>query len=233
MTSSAPPAPLRISIVIPAWCEVHRIAAAVARARAIASEVIVADGGSPDGTAEAAERAGARVVHAPKGRGAQLHAGARVASGDVLLFVHADASLAPGAREALALALCDPRVVGGNFYLRFDGMTRAARFFTWANDARRRWMRIYYGDSALFVRKATYDAIGGFAPLPILEDYELVRRLERAGRTAYLRDVEIVVSARRFERAPLRTFILWSVLQALYMIGVSPTRLARAYSDAR
>ena len=223
----------RVSIVIPAWCEVARIEAAVRGARAIAADVIVADGGSPDGTAAAAALAGARVVHAPKGRGAQLHAGALAAEGDVLLFLHADATLAPAAKDALDAALRDPSIVGGNFYLRFDGGGRAARFFTWVNDARRRWMRIYYGDSALFVRRAAYEALGGFAPLPIMEDYQLVRRLERLGPTAYIRDVEVSVSARRFEHAPLRTIVVWFAIQALYTIGVSPSRLARLYADAR
>ena len=110
----------------------------------------------------------------------------------------------------------------------------AAGLFTWANHARRRWLRIYYGDSAIFVRRRTYDALGGFRELPILEDYELVRRLERHGRTAYVRDVEVHVSARRFERAPLRTLALWTWIQLLYSaFGVSPARLARHYADIR
>ena len=224
-----------LSVVIPTWREAATIAQTVGLALAVGDEVIVADAASPDDTARVAERAGARVVVTGKGRGAQLHAGACAARGDALLFLHADASLPDAARARARIdeALEDPLVVGGNFYLRFDPPSSAARLFTWANDARRRWMRIYYGDSALFVRRSTYDALGGFRPLPILEDYELVRRLERAGRTVYVRDVEVVASARRFERAPIRTLLLWSALQALYMMGVPPRRLARFYADAR
>jgi rSAM/selenodomain-associated transferase 2 len=222
-----------LSAIIPAFREVDRIERAVRAAAAVADEVIVVDGGSADGTAECAAAAGARVVTAPKGRGRQLHAGARVACGDTLLFLHADASLPPSARAAIARALADDAVAGGNFHLRFTPASPVARLFTWANDARRRWLRIYYGDSAVFVRRVVYERLGGFAPLPILEDYEFVRRLERRERTAYVRDVTVEVSARRFEHAPLRALGAWAAIHALYAAGVPAERLARLYHDTR
>ena len=223
-----------ISVIIPTWCEEALVASAVKAALALGDEVIVADGGSPDGTAAAARGAGARVVTAHGGRGPQLHAGACSARGDILLFLHADARLPPGARRAIHEALGGKEsILGGNFRLEFVPASFAARLFTWANDARRRWLRIYYGDSAIFVRRATYEALGGFRTLPILEDYELVRRLERAGRTVYVRHVTVEASARRFERAPLRTLAIWTMLQVLYSaFGVSPHRLARFYAMA-
>ena len=224
----------RISIVIPTWREAATIAECVHRARAIADEVIVVDAASPDATAELAEQAGARVVRAEeRSRGAQLHAGALAAGGDVIVFLHADALLGDGARDAIAGALANPASVGGNFYLRFVPEGAFARFFTWANHVRRRWLRIYYGDSAIFVRRAIYDELGGFRALPILEDYELVRRLERRGKMVYVRDVEVHASARRFERRPLRALFSWVVIQALFMLGVSPKRLSRLYADLR
>ena len=222
-----------ISVIIPTWCEAARIGLAIQQAAAFAEEVIVADAGSPDGTAERARDGGAIVVHAPKGRGPQLHAGARAARGDVLLFLHADAELGAGARAAIAKALRDPAVLGGNFHLRFDAETLAARTFTWVNHLRRRWLAIYYGDSAVFVRREAYESLGGFRPLPLLEDYDFVRRLERAGPTAYLRDVSVQVSARRFEGRPWRTLALWVIIQSLYSLGVTPERLARLYRDHR
>jgi rSAM/selenodomain-associated transferase 2 len=226
--------PPALSVIIPTWNEARRVEAAVRAARALGSEVLVVDAGSTDDTAARAEAAGAVVVLSRRGRGAQLHAGARRATGDVLLFLHADAELPASAAGAIAFALRDEEVVGGNFYLRFVPDSNAARLFTWANHLRRRWLRIYYGDSALFLRRRTYDALGGFRELPILEDYELVRRLERHGRTAYVRDVEVQVSARRFERAPLRTLLVWTWIQVLYSVfGVSPARLARHYADIR
>ena len=221
---------LSITIIIPTWCEEALVGAAVASARAIADEVIVADGGSTDATADLARAAGARVVRADRGRGAQLHAGAIAARGDVFLFLHADAHLPPAARSAVLNALANEDVLGGNFHLRFVPASAAARLFTWANDVRRRRLSIYYGDSALFVRRGAYEALGGFRPLPILEDYDLVRRLERAGRTVYVRSVTVEASARRFERTPLRTLAVWTMLQVLYSIfNVHPDRIARFY----
>jgi hypothetical protein len=124
-------------------------------------------------------------------------------------------------------------VVGGNFRLRFTPDSGAARMFTWANDLRRRCLRIYYGDSGLFVRRSAYDAVGGFADQALFEDYELVRRLERHGRTAYIRHVEVLASDRRFARAPFRTLLVWCALQTLYSGGVPASRLTRLYADVR
>lgn len=137
------------------------------------------------------------------------------------------------ARAAVLESLRDDRVVGGNFLLRFVPETPAARLFTLANDLRRRAFSIYYGDSGLFVRRAVYQRIGGFRPFPIFEDYDLVQRLEREGRTVYRRDVVLRASARRFEQAPLRTLAIWSGLQVGYSLGVAPATLARFYADVR
>jgi rSAM/selenodomain-associated transferase 2 len=224
---------LRISAIIPSFHEADRIASTVTACRAFADEVIVADGASLDGTAERAAQAGARVVTAAKGRGCQLNAGARVATGDVFVFVHADALLPAQARIAILAALEDPSVVGGNFKLRFVPETRAARLFTWANDARRRHLGVYYGDSCIFVRRRTFERIGGFPSHPIFEDYALARALDRLGRTHYETSIEVRASSRRFAAKPVRTLAVWGALQTLYSLGVSPRVLARLYADAR
>jgi hypothetical protein len=163
----------------------------------------------------------------------QLGTGATAGRGEVFLVLHADARLGAGARFAIHRALSDPRVVGGNFRLRFDSGTLAAWLFSAANDLRRRWLHIYYGDSAIFVRKDIYERIGGFRPIPLFEDYDLVRRLERAGRTVYLRDVPVWVSARRFVSAPGRTLLCWGLLQTLYSAGIPPVLLAPLYRNIR
>ncbi len=222
-----------LSVVIPCWCEASELAPTVRAAFAIADEVIVVDAESPDRSAEVAAAAGARVIQGARGRGHQLAAGATAARGDVLLFVHADARLPPTARGAIERALVDPATGAGNFRLRFEPADPWARVFSRFNHERRRWLRIYYGDSGLFVRREVYDAIGGFTPLPIMEDYDLVRRLERATRTVYLDDIEIVASARRFVGAPLRTLAIWTLIQTLASSGVSPDRLVRLYRDIR
>jgi rSAM/selenodomain-associated transferase 2 len=222
-----------ISVIIPTWREAAEVRGAVESARLVGDEIVVADGGSDDGTAEVARAAGARVIIAPKGRGSQLHAGAMASKGDVLLFLHADTRLAPTAREAILGALQSSSVAGGNFFLLFDDQGTLARVFTWLYDVRRRAIGVYYGDSAVFVRRSVYDALGGFRPIPILEDYEFIRRLERSAKTVYLRQVQVRTSTRRFAQAPIRTLLVWTLVQSLYMLGVSPVRLKALYSDAR
>lgn len=223
-----------LSIVIPTWREAPTIADAVTAALSHTDEVVVVDARSDDGTAAIAQRAGAVVVTAAmRSRGAQLHAGACAARGDVLLFLHADARVGAGASEAIADALADPDCVGGNFRLAFAGGSAWSTVFAAADDLRRRSLGIHYGDSGIFVRRSIYDEVGGFRPLPLFEDYEFVRRLARRGRRAYVRHVTVTASDRRFLYAPMRTLATWAALQGLYSLGVSPKWLARWYADVR
>ncbi|MBW2462703.1 MAG: glycosyltransferase family 2 protein [Deltaproteobacteria bacterium] len=224
---------IRLSAIIPTWCETDGIAAAVRAAAQVADEVIVVDASSPDDTADRARNAGARVFIAPKGRGPQLDAGARAATGDVLLFLHADVRLPAAGRGAMHAALADPEVLGGNFRLVFTPRSGWSWAFSAANDIRRRALSIYYGDSALFVRRRVFDDLGGFGALPVMEDYAFIRRLEAAGRTAYIRDVEVTASSRRFARAPVRTALIWGLMQGLYSSGVPVSVLSRLYADIR
>lgn len=224
---------MRLSAIVPTWQEASWIRDSVTRARRVADEVIVADGGSSDGTLQIARAAGARAIMVRRGRGQQLAAGARAATGDVLLFLHADTRLPLGARAAVEAALADPAVLGGNFYLRFEPATRLGRLFTSIYDVRRRWLGIYYGDSPLFVRRAAYERLGGYPEQALFEDYAFARRLARAGRTVYVREVAAVTSGRRYEARPLVTLASWVVLQSLYSLGVAPDRLARWYGAAR
>lgn len=227
---------MQLSVVIPTWQEAEVIGGAVRAALGWADEVVVADAGSTDGTARLARAAGARVVRSQKGRGHQLHAGALACSGDVLFFLHADARVEDEPRRIRAQleeALQDPEVAGGNLYLRFVPGSPAATVFAAANHLRRRWLGIYYGDSGLFLRRSVYAALGGFRPLPIFEDHDLVRRLEARHRTVYLEGLTISASARRFARSPARTLGIWGLLQGLYAAGVPAERLARLYADIR
>ncbi len=226
--------PPKLSVIIPTLNEAQSISAtldAVAGVRG-GVEIIVVDGGSTDGTAELVRRRGVRVIEGGRGRGRQLHEGARVARGRALLFLHADTLPPADAAERIAEALADPRVVGGNFRIRFDGRRRAARFLTWLYPQLRR-LGLCYGDSGIFARAETYRRVGGFNPFPIFEDLDLVRRLRREGRVALL-PATVVTSSRRFEgRSFALTFARWSALQALYWLGVHPRRLARLYAPVR
>jgi rSAM/selenodomain-associated transferase 2 len=223
-----------ISIIIPALNEAEFIGETLDAASRVRGEVevIVVDGGSADGTAEVARARGARVVTAARGRGAQMHAGALAARGELLWFLHADTRAPADAAECIARALRDTRAVGGNFRIRFDGAGAAARFLTWLYP-RLRLLGLAYGDSGFFVRRAAYERAGGFKPFPVFEDLDLLRALWKQGRFVQAESC-VVTSSRRFEgRSFALTFARWSLLQTLYWLGVSPHALARLYAHVR
>lgn len=197
-------------------------------------EVVVVDGGSSDHTRTLAlaHPTGPVVVDAPRGRANQSNAGANRAGGEVLLFLHADTRLPRDAHANLFDALTDPTVIGGNFALRFDGGDRFSRLLgAWY--ALQRRTGVYYGDSAIWLRTSAFERLGGFRPLPIMEDYDLVRRLEKTGRTVCMRG-PAVTSSRRWQRHGLaRTIASWVAIRWLYLAGVSPERLARLYPRIR
>lgn len=223
-----------LSVIIPTFNEAHSISETLKRVAALRGEVevILVDGGSHDETVEMARRRGVKVITAARGRGSQMHAGASVARGSALLFLHADTHPAPDAAERIMEALREPETVGGNFSVRFDGPRRAARFLTWLYPQLRK-LGLCYGDSAIFARREVYDEIGGFRPHPIFEDLDLVRRLRRRGRVVHLPAI-VVTSSRRFEnRSFAWTFTRWASLQVLYWLGVHPRRLNRLYAPIR
>ena len=229
----SPPAML-ISIIGPALNEATGIAATLRALRALEGEkeLIVVDGGSTDATMAIAAAEGARVLQSAPGRGSQMHAGALVASGDVLWFVHADTIPPPHATLEIRRTLDDPSVTGGNFGLVFDGRSRAARQLTAIYPALR-WLGLCYGDSGIFIRHADYRTIGGFRPIALFEDLDILRRMRKTGRFVHI-EARILTSSRRFEQ---RNFALvwlhWTTLQVLYWCGVSPNWLARWYRHVR
>ena len=222
---------VRISIVVPALdAAIFLPACLAALAEAPDAERLLVDGGSTDGTSGIARAAGWRVIDAPRGRGLQLAAGARAASGDWLLFVHADTVLAPGWHTEASAFAADPANSGyaGFFRLAFDTADpRAARVARLAN-WRARALGLPYGDQGLLIARATYERRGGYRPLPLMEDVDFVRRLGRAN----LRELPATAttSAARYERdgwwgRPARNLLcltLWSA-------GVSPGTIARLY----
>jgi rSAM/selenodomain-associated transferase 2 len=215
-----------VSVVIPALDEEQRLPAAIQSVRADA-DVIVVDGGSGDATREVAAREGARVLEAPRGRGRQLDQGARAATSEWLLFLHADTRLETG--WAAALAALPPEVVGGAFRFAVDSPRPAFRVVETVVRLRLRLFALPYGDQGLFVRREVYARIGGVPHLPLMEDVAFVARLRRAGRLAFP-PVRAFTSARRWDRYGIvgTTLRNWSLL-ALYAAGQSPERLARRY----
>lgn len=216
--------------MIPTLQEAAALAAAIASAWATLDplEVIVVDGGSSDGTLEVAERGGARVEVAPGPRAVAMNVGAGLAAGDALLFLHADTTLPDGAGPAVRAALA--HADGGAFRLAYDDRRPALQRL---GELRTRLGGPVYGDQAIFVTRAAFERTGGFRPVPIMEDYDLVRRLRRGGRFTLL-PLAVRSSARRHRHDGTAATLarIWTI-QALYRVGVSPARLARRYPPVR
>lgn len=220
----------RISIIIPTLNEAATLEAAVAGIpRNSSVEIIVADGGSDPATRRVVHRTVDRVVDAPRGRARQLNAGAAVATGPILLFLHADTRLPRGGLDAIRRALRSSTVVGGAFQLQIDSESAALRLIAWGANLRSRWLGLPYGDQALFVRTNVFRAMGGFRDLAIMEDFDFVRRLRRRGRVALL-STAVHTSGRRWvANGVLRTTLVNWLTALLFSAGVGPARLKRQY----
>ena len=224
----------RLAIVIPTLDESANLGGLLDDLRALRGthEIIVADGGSTDDTPAIAADRGARVITAPRGRGAQLRAGAAESAAPILAFFHADVRL-PAASVA---ALDDLAATGAHgawaFRLRIDDKRRRFRLVEWGANMRSSRFALPYGDQGLVLPRALYDATGGFDPVPVMEDVILARQLRAHGGVRLL-DARIVVSARRWQRdGVLRRSLRNLVLLTRFLGGTSPERLAAAYPPA-
>jgi rSAM/selenodomain-associated transferase 2 len=228
---------VRLSLLVPVLDEAQAIPGLLDHLDGLAGdwEVILADGGSRDATVALAAARGARVIAAPRGRAAQMNAAAAAAEaggGAALVFLHADSRLPPDAHATLVRALRDPATVGGNFALRFDGDDRFARVLgAWY--AVQRHLGVYYGDSTIWVRRAAFDALGGYRALEIMEDYDFARRLERHGPTACLPGPALTSGRRWRAHGVARTVATWVVIRWAFLAGVPAARLARLYRAVR
>jgi len=223
---------MRLAIVIPALNEaanLSRLLPDLARG-CPGADIVVVDGGSGDDTAAVVARLpGPWLLESARGRAVQMNHGAREAGGDTLLFLHADTRLPDGAARAIEQALAEPGVVGGRFDVRFDNERPLFRVIAWFMNTRSRASGICTGDQAIFVRRADFEAVGGYPEIPLMEDIELSRRLKRRGNLRALR-LRVTTSARKWEReGPLRTIGLMWALRFLYFCGVAPARLHRWY----
>ncbi|MFH1021239.1 MAG: TIGR04283 family arsenosugar biosynthesis glycosyltransferase [Pseudomonadota bacterium] len=223
-----------ISIIIPTLNEAGCIGETVAGlVTQPGVEVIVADGGSEDETVPLAKTAGARVINAPPGRGSQQNAGSRAAEGKILLFLHADTRLPDKFSAQIHTALARPGVVAGAFRFAIDATGWRFRLLEYCTHRRAAWFGLPYGDQALFLPAARFQAMGGFREIALLEDVELVLRLGKMGRIALLAPPALT-SPRRWQRLGLvRTTVMNQLILLGFFCGLSPGRLARWYGKVR
>lgn len=226
---------LRISVVVPSWNDGENLAVLLPKlAGRRGLETIVADASNDDTIARTVEANEARLLKVPApSRGAQMNLGARSASGEVLLFQHADTDITDAHLAAISRAMRDPKIVGGAFYRKFDDrhprlmwLEGVARFLT-------RRGGTLFGDQSVFVRRDVFLRLGGFAEIPLMEDVEFSRRLRAAGKVVVL-DPPVQTSARRHLReGAWRKSIQNGLIILLYKLGVSPERLHRWYYRGR
>jgi len=219
---------VKISVIVPVLNEAPGIAAALAALQPLrrrGHEVIVVDGGSSDGTAALAAPLADRVIAAPRGRAAQMNAGAALASGDALLFLHADTQLPDSADQLLRAAL--EQRPWGRFDVRIEGRSPLLAVVAFCMNWRSRLTGIATGDQAIFVRRREFP---GFAQIPLMEDLAFSRQMKRISRPACLRP-KAVTSGRRWEREGVwRTIVLMWRLRLAYWLGTPPEELARRYA---
>jgi rSAM/selenodomain-associated transferase 2 len=222
----------RLTIVVPCLDEAEGIGAALAALqpyRRAGHQVIVVDGGSRDGTAELARPHADRIIGSARGRALQMNAGAALAEGEVLLFLHADTRLPPEADRLILDGLARCGRCWGRFDVRLSGTLPALRMVEGLMNLRSRLTGVATGDQAIFVARETFEAVGRYLEIPLMEDIALSARLKRVGRPLCLR-AQVVTSSRRWERDGIWWTILfmWR-LRIAYFFGADPRRLAGRY----
>jgi rSAM/selenodomain-associated transferase 2 len=222
--------PPRVSIVIPTLNEAENITRLLPWLRGSFPdvEIIVADCGSEDGTAEKASEL-ARVVHSERGRAWQMNAGARAASGNVLWFLHADCWPSERSVELILEALDDPAVVGGGFRWGLDGSRWYYGICTALAHRKNRLRRNLFGDMGIFIRRDVFERLGGYAEIPICEEVELNRRLKKTGRTVILDEVLVSSDRKLAKEGPMWAFVKNDIIKLAFALGVSPDTLKKLY----
>ena len=227
MATGSPP---DISVIIPVLNDAEALDLALGSTQDYTGvECIVVDGGSSDESAEVAQSRGVKVLHSPPGRARQMNAGAEVAEGRFLLFLHADTRLPEGFDGHVRRILTGSGVAAGAFQLQIDAPSARLRLIEKAANWRSRYLQMPYGDQAIFLRKELFREMGGFPDLPIMEDFQLIRRLQGEGRIV-ITPVAVVTSARRWKKlGALRTTLFNQMMILGFYLGFEPARLARWY----
>jgi rSAM/selenodomain-associated transferase 2 len=225
-----------LSLVIPVLSEAENIGGSIAHIRELdadgTAEIIVVDGDPQGSTVRAIRNEGVRTAIAEKGRARQMNHGAALATGDVILFLHADTRLPSGAFALIRSAMNDKRFVGGAFDLGFDTKRAIFRITERYVFLRTRLTKIPFGDQAIFIRREYFEKIGGYRDLPIMEDVELMRRIRKRADSIHIIPLKVRTSVRRYEQEGILfcTFRNW-LLQLSYALGISPERLVKWYKS--
>jgi len=222
---------LSISIIIPALNEAESLGNNLPRLVSThrGLDVIVVDGGSIDKTVDTAKSLGAKVLHSAPGKAVQMNAGAKAAQGHILLFLHADTALNPGFTDQVRNILDRPGVAAGAFRLAIDGRGVGLRVLEWLANLRSRYLQMPYGDQGIFLKADMFSALGGFPALPIMEDFELIRRLKQKGQIKIL-PLAATTSPRRWKKlGVLRTTAINQAIIIGYLLGMDPQKLADWY----
>ncbi|MBD2354399.1 TIGR04283 family arsenosugar biosynthesis glycosyltransferase [Tolypothrix sp. FACHB-123] len=224
----------KISIVIPTFNEAGNIQDAIASTQPSTNiEIIVVDGGSQDDTVAIAQSLGVKVILSSPGRAVQMNAGAVAASGDILLFLHADTRLPAGFDALIRTALQQPGTVAGAFNLRIDASGWGLRLVELGVKVRSQFWQMPYGDQAIFITKDIFNKIGCFPELPIMEDFELIRRLRCIGKITFIK-ASVITSARRWLRKGIfKTTLINQIVIIAYLLGISPERIRSWYRQEK
>ena len=220
----------RISIIIPVLNEGKTISETIAHlANNSNLEVIVVDGGSQDDTVMIARSQGVQVICAPIGRAQQMNAGAAIATGDILLFLHADTRLPPNFPSLVRQALQHPGTIAGAFELGIDDQMLGLRLIERMANWRSQFLSMPYGDQAIFVQASIFHNIGGFPNLPIMEDFEFIRSLKKSGKIAIV-PASVLTSARRWQKLGIiQTTLINQLMIIGYFLRVPPAKLVTWY----
>ncbi|KOP26225.1 glycosyltransferase [Hapalosiphon sp. MRB220] len=219
-----------ISIIIPTLNEAENIKTALASTQPSNHvEVIVVDGGSEDETVQIAESLDIKVILSAPGRAKQMNAGAGVASGEILLFLHADTRLPLGFDVMVREALTQPGVVAGAFCLRIGAEQPSLRLVEWGVNVRSRFLQMPYGDQAIFLTRKIFNHVGDFPELPIMEDFEMIRRLKKLGKITLV-SVPVITSARRWLKKGIwQTTLINQIVIIAYFLGIPPQQICSWY----